>query len=147
MKIQDQFKTLKVDLLKSVGQSSHAGRHVDIRPSFVQGIRSDVIAKPIGETVSVSTRNLSFEDNTVITSVPRQGGILANAIQDMSTELTLSRIYLQCIPSRLLIKSFVRTLYQTHGPTDKAMQTVSMEKQTGIWMLKELIPVVIDSIP
>ena len=29
--IQDQFKTLKVDLLKFVSQSSHAGRHVDIR--------------------------------------------------------------------------------------------------------------------
>ena len=60
--LQDQFKTLKVDLFKSVSQSSHAVRHVNIRPSFAQGIDSDVTAKPIGETVSVSTRNLSFED-------------------------------------------------------------------------------------
>ena len=63
----------------STSQRSQIGQHDDIKTSFTQCIRSEVTAKPIGETVSVSTRSLSFEDNTVITNVPCQVGSRADA--------------------------------------------------------------------
>lgn len=53
-------------------KNGRTGQRVDSKPSFTHGTCSEIIVKPVGETVSVSTKSLSFECNTGIMSVPRQ---------------------------------------------------------------------------
>ena len=100
-----------------MSQSSHAVRHVDIRPSFAQGIHSDVTAKPIGETVNTGYVNG------------------ANVVSDISAVHTIS------VTGQIVRENVVSDLWAD----SRAIQTVSRKKQKGISMLKKLITVVIDS--